>query len=91
MLDGLFTLLLMEKGAYEVNPLMAYALHISPSVFVITKYALTCVTAVVALMLRDGGMVRGKRLPPHALLAFFVGCFALIVACEIFLFSVVVA
>jgi hypothetical protein len=72
VLDGLLTLPLIGHGAYEVNPVMAYVLDISPSAFVASKYVLTCVSALV-LMLRDVVVVRGKKLPPHVLLYLFVG------------------
>jgi hypothetical protein len=87
ILDGFLTLLLMDRGAYEVNPLMAYALGVSPSAFVASKYALTCIAALIVLMLRDVVVVRGKKLPPHVLLYLFVGGFALVVAWELYLFS----
>ncbi len=87
--DGFLTLLLMGHGAYEVNPVMAYALSVSPSAFVASKYALTCIAALIVLMLRDVVVVRGKKLPPHVLLYLFVGGFALVVAWELYLFSIV--
>jgi hypothetical protein len=87
IVDGFLTLLLMDHGAYEINPIMAYALSVSPSAFVASKYALTCIAALIVLMLRDVVVVRGKKLPPHVLLYFFVGVFAAVVAWEIFLVS----
>ncbi len=89
IVDAFLTLLLMGHGAYEVNPIMAYALSISPSVFVASKYVLTCIAALIVLMLRDVVVVRGKKLPPHVLLYLFVGGFALVVAWELYLFSIV--
>ena len=77
----------MGRGAYEVNPVMAYALSVSPSAFVVCKYALTCVAAFIVLVLRDVVVVRGRKLPPYVLLYFFVGVFAAVVAWELYLFS----
>jgi hypothetical protein len=89
VVDAFLTLLLMGHGAYEVNPVMAFALEVGPSAFVAGKYVLTCVAALIVLMLRDVVVVRGKKLPPHVLLYFFVGGFAVVVAWEIFLVSIV--
>ena len=65
--------LVMSRGAYEVNPIMAYALSVSPSAFLATKYVLTCIAALIVLMLRDVVVVLGKKLPTHVLLYFFWG------------------
>jgi hypothetical protein len=51
ILDGFLTLLLLDRGAYEVNPLMAYVLDISPSAFLAGKYALTCMAALIVLVI----------------------------------------
>ena len=51
--DAFLTLLLMDRGAYEVNPIMAYALSVNTSAFVASKYVLTCIAALIVLMLRD--------------------------------------
>jgi len=89
IVDAFLTLMLMNHGAYEVNPIMAYALDVGPSVFVASKYALTCVAALIFLMLRDAVVVRGRKFRSHVLLYFFVGIFALVVMWELYLFSVV--
>ena len=87
IVDGFMTLLLMDRGAYEVNPIMSYALSVSPSAFVASKYVLTCIVALIILMLRDVVVVRRRKIPPHVLLYFFVGGFAIVVAWELYLFS----
>ena len=46
IVDGFLTLLLMSRGAYEVNPIMTYALSVSPSAFVASKYILTCISVL---------------------------------------------
>ena len=87
IVDGFLTLLLMSRGAYEVNPIMTYALSVSPSAFVASKYVLACISALIVLMLRDVVVVRRRKLPTHVLLYLFVGAFALVVAWELYLFS----
>ena len=87
VVDGFLTLLLLGHGAYEVNPIMAYALSVSPSAFVASKYLLTCIAALIVLMLREVVVVRKRKHPPNMLLCLFVGSFALVVAWEIYLLS----
>lgn len=41
VLDGIFTLYLVEKGAWEANPLMRHALKVSYEFFFLLKYFLT--------------------------------------------------
>jgi hypothetical protein len=86
VLDGFLTLLLMDHGAYEVNPIMAYALSFSPSAFVASKYVLTCIAALIVLMLRNV-VIRRTKIPVHVLLYFFAGAFAAVVAWELYLVS----
>ena len=89
-LNGFLTLLLMDQGAYEVNPIMAYFLNVSPFAFVASKYALTCMAALIGLMLRNVVIRRIKR-PTYALLYLLAGAFAAVVAWELYLISVVIS
>jgi len=66
---------------------MTFVLSVSPVAFVASKYVLTCVAAMIVLMLRDVVVIRGKKLPAHVLLYIFVGFFAAVVVWEIYLFS----
>ena len=70
---------------------MSYAISVSHSIFVATKYVLTCIAALIVLMLRDAVVVCGKVLPRQVLLYFFVGIFTLVVAWEIYLISAGIA
>jgi len=53
LLDAIFTLLLVDSGAREVNPLMAYYLDLSPSLFLLIKYLLTCSAVILILFCKD--------------------------------------
>lgn len=53
MLDALFTLLLVDNGAREVNPLMAYYLDRGPILFFSIKYFLTCASVILILSCKD--------------------------------------
>jgi hypothetical protein len=90
VLDGFLTLLLMNRGAYEVNPIMAYLLDVSSFAFVTGKYALTCMAALIGLMLRNV-VIRRIKLSTYALLYLLAGAFAAVVAWELYLISVVIS
>lgn len=53
ILDAFFTLILLDKGAKEMNPFMAYYLNISPTVFFWIKYMLTCASVLLVLFIKD--------------------------------------
>ena len=53
ILDAIFTLVLVDNGAREVNPLMAYYLHHSPLMFICIKYFLTCSAVILTLFCKD--------------------------------------
>ena len=41
LVDGAMTIYLVERGAWEANPLMRYALNVSHEFFIVVKYFLT--------------------------------------------------
>jgi hypothetical protein len=84
VLDAFLTLFLIEHGAIELNPVMAYFLDINTTIFLITKYALTAMSVVIILLL-NYAVVRNLNLQARSLLNFFAGIFILVVAWEIFL------
>lgn len=50
LLDALFTLVLIDNGATEMNPLMAFYLNIGPATFVAVKYGMTSLSILVLLI-----------------------------------------
>ena len=50
--DGMLTMSLLEKGAWEANPIMRFALSVSREFFLILKYFLTA--SGVLFLLRFG-------------------------------------
>ena len=50
VLDAMFTLELIDRGAGEVNPIMAYYLNWGPFAFFCTKYLLTFASVLVILL-----------------------------------------
>jgi hypothetical protein len=76
VLDALFTLLLLQHGAVEINPVMAFYIDVGPYAFLAVKYGLTSLGVVFLLLFRN---VVLKSLPIragaliYAVLAAFLG------------------
>lgn len=88
-MDALLTLFLMNRGAYETNPIMAYLLNIGPYAFFIPKYAITTI-ATFGLFLLRGIVIQKLNVSTHSLLYFIAGLYFVVVAWELYLFSDVV-
>ena len=86
VVDALLTLWLLENGANEVNPVMAYFLRFGPNVFMLVKYLLTSM-AVIIVVLFHYGVIRSVKIPLRALMPFFASCFGMVVAWELFLIA----
>jgi hypothetical protein len=82
--DAVLTLVLISNGAVELNPVMAYFLSKGNSVFLIVKYLLTAF-AVTTVALINYVFIRIFRTHVRNLLLYFAGCFALVVAWQVFL------
>jgi len=90
VLDALLTLLLMDHGAAEINPIMAYYLNIGPYTFLSVKYMLTSMGVIILLMLRNI-FLRAIKLYTHSLFYFIIVMFVTVVAWEFYLiFDVVI-
>jgi energy-converting hydrogenase Eha subunit C len=84
VLDGLLTLFLIDHGATELNPVMAYYLDVGPYAFFSVKYLLTSV-AVVILLLCQNSFLRTIRIHTRSLFYVIVAAFMSVVAWELFL------
>jgi ABC-type amino acid transport system permease subunit len=81
--DALLTITLLQRGAYEANPLMATLLHGSPLVFASIKFGLTACGLVVLILL---ARVRLFRNVPVALVLYAVlVAYAVLIGYEIWL------
>ena len=83
-IDALFTLYLLDHGAYETNPLMAYLLNIGPYAFFVPKYFLT-MFGIFCLLLFRGIVVRKWNLNSHAFIYIFAGVYVAVFGWELFL------
>ena len=53
LLDAFLTLILLSKGAIELNPVMDYYLRYGPTQFIVVKYALTVFSLLLIVLLND--------------------------------------
>jgi hypothetical protein len=83
--DAMLTLLLIDEGAQELNPVMAYFLTFGPNIFLMAKYLITSASVVIVVLLNYIGIER-VRFSIGELLHFFAGCFAAVVIWEAVLF-----
>ena len=83
-IDALLTLFLLNHGAYETNPIMAYLLNIGPYAFFIPKYAITIVATICLFMFR-GVVVRKLNISTQTLLYLLAWIYVAIVAWELYL------
>jgi K+-sensing histidine kinase KdpD len=82
--DGFLTLFLLEHGAMELNPVMAFFLNISSRAFVGAKYLLTALSVCIVVVL-NYAFVRRLRLYASELLKYFAAAFGAVVGWEVYL------
>jgi hypothetical protein len=84
VVDALLTLFLIDEGARELNPVMAYFLNFGSNIFLLSKYLMTAASVVIVVLLNYITFQR-VRFPMGDLLRYFAGCFAAVVIWEAFL------
>jgi len=88
-IDALLTLYLMNHGAYEINPIMAYMHKIGPFQLFIFKYVLTCVSTF-GLFLFRAVVIRRFNISTHSLLHLIAWIYVSIVSWELYLIYYVI-
>jgi hypothetical protein len=84
VIDALLTLYLMNHGAHEVNPVMAYYINVGPYTFFTLKFALTIIGAIALLIFRNI-IPQLFKVHTYSLLYFVVSAFIMTVAWELYL------
>ena len=84
VIDALLTFYLLNYGAYELNPLMAYLLMIGPFAFFIPKYAITTI-ATLGLFIFRGVVIRKLQVSTQTLLYLIAWIYTAVVAWELYL------
>jgi hypothetical protein len=82
--DALFTLHLLNYGAYETNPVMAFLLNTGPYAFFISKYVLTLISTFALFMFRNV-IIRKINISTHSLLYLMAWIYATVVGWELYL------
>ena len=86
VIDSLLTLSLLNNGAYEINPAMAYFLKFGPFVFFTSKYLLTILPLIFLLMCRNI-VIRIIKINARSVLYFIVVFYLAVVGWELYLIS----
>ena len=86
VVDGILTLWLIDKGATEMNPVRAYYLELGPQIFMLAKYLITVFVVIIAVVMNHA-FLRHLKIQFGQLLKVFAGCFAMVVAWELFLMT----
>ena len=86
VIDALLTLFLIDRGALELNPVMAYYIDMGPYSFLGAKYVLTCIGVFSFLILRNI-YLRPFRIYAGSLFYFVLAVFAGVVAWQLYLVS----
>jgi hypothetical protein len=84
VIDAILTLYLLNLGAYETNPIMAYLLNFGPYVFFIPKYIMT-VFGTLGLFMFRCVVIRKLNVRTHSLLYIGAWLYVAIVAWELYL------
>jgi len=77
--DAFFTLMLLNQGAQEINPIMNSLLEIDTQLFVTTKVLITACCLIFILAHRNFWLIKGVVRTYHILPCLFVGYCALII------------
>ena len=82
--DALLTLILIERGSTELNPVMAYFLEYGPLSFIISKYLLTSFGVVVLLIFKNV-FINKINMYTNSLFSCVIFAFSTVIVWELFL------
>ena len=84
ILDAFLTLLIIQKGARELNPVMAYFLEHGPLIFIVAKYLLTSIGVLILLIFKNVFLTKIK-IYTHSLFPCVIVVFMAVVTWELFI------
>ena len=85
IVDTYLTIDLVNRGAEELNPIMAYYLNHSPHLFFAVKYSLTCVSLVMILSINDPFSLGTRKIRRESLLMPVIIALAIVVQWQLYL------
>ena len=84
ILDAMLTLVVIQRGARELNPVMAYFLEHGTLTFIIAKYILTSIGVLILLIFKNVFLTKIK-IYTHSLFPCVIFVFMTVIAWELFL------
>lgn len=86
VIDAILTMLLLQHGAVEINPIMAFYIEVGPYTFLAVKYGLTSLGLLLLLLFRDV-VLKSIRVRVEAFIYVFLAAFACVVSWQIYLIN----
>ena len=87
--DALLTLILIENGSSELNPVMAYFLQYGLLPFIVAKYFLTSIGVVILLIFKNVFLARAQ-IYTHSLFSAVIIAFLAVICWELFLIATII-
>jgi hypothetical protein len=84
ILDAVLTLVVIQRGATELNPVMAYFLELGILSFIVAKYLLTSIGVFILLIFKNVFLSKIK-IYTHSLFTCVIFVFVVVIAWELFL------
>ena len=84
ILDAVLTLIVIQRGAIELNPVMAYFLEHGTPTFIVAKYILTSIGVLILLIFKNVFLTKIK-IYTHSLFPCVILVFITVIAWELFL------
>ena len=84
ILDAVLTLVVIQQGATELNPVMAYFLELGTPTFIVAKYLLTSIGVFILLIFKNAFLTKIK-IYAHSLFPCVILVFIAVIAWELFL------
>ena len=84
ILDAVLTLVVIQRGASELNPVMAYFLEHGTLTFIVAKYVLTSIGVLILLIFKNVFLTKLKMYT-HSLFPCVIFVFSIVIAWELFL------
>ena len=84
ILDAVLTLVVIQRGARELNPVMAYFLEHGTLAFIVAKYVLTSIGVLILLIFKNVFLTKIK-IYTHSLFPCVIFVFITVIAWELFL------
>lgn len=84
VMDALLTLVLINHGAIELNPIMAFYIGVGPYTFLLVKYGLTSAGVIILLLIKNS-FLQTFRVHVDALLYLVLAAFLGVVSWQVYL------